>query len=67
MIGSMYVLQNDHHSPYLTELNFFLEMRIFKIYSHSNFQIYNMILALISVLDIISQNLFLLKLQVCTF
>lgn len=54
MIGSMYVLQNDHHSPYLTELNFFLEMRIFKIYSHSNFQIYYMVYSM--SLAIVTRN-----------
>ena len=49
MIGYMYILQNDlHHksnclSPHIaTEI--FIVVRTFKIYSLSNFQIYNIVL-----------------------
>ena len=61
----MYILWNDHHnkssqhpSPYLVTI-FFLVMRNFKVYFLGNFQIFNIVLSIISTLYITSTWLWL--------
>ena len=70
-IHDMYALWNNHHSksslhppPHINILS--LVIRIFKIYSLSNFQVYNIVLVTaVSSLYIIYLNLFVWLLEVC--